>query len=181
MRIGIDISQIVYEGTGVARHVRNTVRELLRQDKENEYILFGASLRQLKKIQQYCDSLRFPHPKLTVKLIPIPPTLLHILWNVLHIMPVEWFIGKIDIFWSSDWIQPPLLKAKGVTTIHDISFLRYPQSFPKTILTVQKKRLEHAFSECKLFFCDSEATKKDIVKYYQIEPNRLKVIYPGYS
>jgi len=46
MKIGIDISQIAYEGTGVANFLSNLVSNLLKFDKKNEYILFYSSLRR---------------------------------------------------------------------------------------------------------------------------------------
>ena len=46
MKIGIDISQIAHEGTGVATYVRNIVAALVHRYPEHEYILFGSSLRK---------------------------------------------------------------------------------------------------------------------------------------
>lgn len=172
MRIGIDISQIVHEGTGVAIYVRKLVAELLKIDTKNEYVLFGASLRKRGVFYKY-----FPRKNLVI--VPIPPTLLDILWNKLHIIPVEWFIGSVDVFWSSDWTQPPLAHAKGMTTIHDLSFLRYPESFVTKIIETQKRRLELAIKECKMFLCDSEITKKDAMEFLDIPKEKLAVIYPG--
>ena len=45
MRIGIDISQLAYPNTGVANYLEGLLSELLKSDRENEYILFYSSLR----------------------------------------------------------------------------------------------------------------------------------------
>ena len=37
MRIGIDVSQVVY-GTGVSNYTKELVKNLLKVDKENEYV-----------------------------------------------------------------------------------------------------------------------------------------------
>lgn len=181
MRIGIDISQIVYEGTGVANYVRNLVKTLVESDKENTYILFGASLRKRAVFESYYRSLSCDRSRVKLYTIPIPPTILDVLWNVLHICPIEWFIGKIDVFWSSDWTQPPLRKVKGITTIHDLGIYYYPQEHAKKIVQVQKRRLERAKQECKLFLCDSEATKQDAIKTLGLQSGKLRVVYPGVS
>ena len=177
MRIGIDISQIVYEGTGVSRYVKNMVRMLTETDIINEYVLFGSSLRKRHVFEEFYS--RLPHERVILKTFPIPPTVLTFLWNDLHIVPIEWFIGFVDIFWSSDWTQPPLSSAYGVTTIHDVSFLRFPESFPSNIIDVQKKRLQRVMKTCKTIFCDSLATKQDVMKFYTIPEKRMVVIYPG--
>jgi len=53
MRIGIDISQIAYEGTGVAQYVRLITEALIRTHPEHEYVLFGASLRKKYVFYEY--------------------------------------------------------------------------------------------------------------------------------
>ena len=93
MRIAIDISQIVY-GTGVSVYTKNLVDNLLRIDRENEYVLFAGSLRRKKDILSIYPS---------AKIFPIPPTLADFMWNRLHILPIEKLIGNIDVFHTSDW------------------------------------------------------------------------------
>ena len=181
MRIGIDISQIVYEGTGVATYVRKMVDALFALGSKNVYILFGSSLRKRSKLYEFAGSIQKKYPNVIVKIFPFPSTLLDILWNKLHIVPIEWFIGDVDVFWSSDWTQPPLARAHGITTIHDVGFLRYPETFAQTIIDVQKRRLAWVKRECKAILCDSESTKRDIIEYYHAESTKLHVIYPGFT
>lgn len=180
MRIGIDISQIVHEGTGVGHYVRNLVKALVRIDKTNEYILLGASLRKRTVFQEYFDQIRSLNPRVRLITLPVPPTVLEFLWNKLHVIPVEWLIGPVDVFWSSDWTQPPFRRAKGVTTVHDVSFLRYPETFAQTIIDVQKRRFARVKRECKAVLCDSEATKKDVIDLLGISENKLYTVYPGF-
>ncbi len=179
MKIGIDISQMVHEGTGVARYVRELTRTLIESDSDNTYVLFGASLRKRYVFHTFVKNLS----KHTVRLVavPIPPTILDILWNRLHIIPVEWFIGKVDIFWSSDWTQPPIAYAQGITTVHDISFMKFPEEHAKQIRDVHKRRLFWVKKECEKILCDSEATKNDVKELLEIPENKLQVVYPGFS
>lgn len=180
MKIGIDISQIVHEGTGVGGYVINLVKALLTIDQWNEYVLFGSSLRKLSRFTAYFEEVRVLNPRVRLVTVPIPPTILEFLWNTLHIVPVEWLIGPVDIFWSSDWSQPPLRGTKGVTTVHDVSFLRYPETFAQTIIDVQKRRLAWVKQECQAILCDSEATKGDVVELVGIQKDKLQVVYPGF-
>ncbi len=180
MRIGIDISQIVHDGTGVGKYVREMVRSLLSQDLKNEYVLFGASLRKRQAFTVFLESLHVSD-RVILKVFPIPPTLLDFLWNILHILPIQWFVGNIDVFWSSDWTQPPLGSSRGITTIHDLTILRFPESFNKKIVDVHTRRLSWAKKECSLFLCDSEATKKDCISLLGLKSESLRVVYPGYS
>lgn len=193
MKIGIDISQIAFEHTGVARYMERMVIELVEKSPSHEFILFGSSLRKHHILEKFAATLTNKYPNVRSVIIAVPPILLDLLWNRLHIMPVEWFIGRVDVFWSSDWTQPPLTHAKGVTTIHDLSIFTYPKDsnsephidikqgqFRANIVGVQKRRLHWVDKECVRIFCDSIATKKDIMKFLSISEQKLHVVYPGY-
>ena len=193
MKIGIDISQIAFEHTGVARYVERMVTTLVEKSPSHEFILFGSSLRKSDILKQFAEILKNKHANVRSRIIRVPPILLDLLWNTLHIVPVEWIIGRVDVFWSSDWTQPPLTKAKGITTIHDLSIFTYPEDsnpvphidikqgqFRANIVGVQRRRLHWVERECVRIFCDSIATKKDIMKFLSISEQKLHVVYPGY-
>lgn len=193
MKIGIDISQIAHEGTGVSVYVKKLVGTIIAKHPEHEYVLFGSSLRKLDVFRKFYQAVAHGSAGVRLVTVPIPPTILAWLWNTLHIIPIEWFTGKLDVFWSSDWTQPPLAGARGITTIHDLSILRYPnESHNKTsysaakttispnIVAVQSKRLSRAMEECELFLCDSEATRKDAEELLGVPRSKLRVVYPGF-
>ena len=192
MKIGIDISQIAHQGTGVARYVRSIVASLVRKYPEHEYVLFGSSLRKRHVFSEFVSAIGKDSSHVRLVSIPVPPTILDWLWNRAHIVPVEWFTGPLDIFWSSDWTHPPLIHAVGVTTIHDLSVLRYPEeSHNQAVLDVARgriaanivathtRRLVRAAKACAVFFCDSEATRHDAQELLGISQNKLTVVYPG--
>jgi len=172
MKIGIDVSPIVY-GTGVSIYTKNLVENLLQLDDSNEYTLFFSSLRQ-----------KFPgldNKNFKLKKKIIPPTLLDILWNKFHLIPIEAFIGDVDIFHCSDWTQPPSKKAKLVTTIHDLSFLRRPKTVHPKVLSAQKRRLNWVEKKADGVIAVSEATKREIVELTNIPENKISVIYEDVS
>lgn len=187
MKIGIDISQIAYQKTGVANYLQQLVKHLLTIDKHNEYVLFFSSLRG--KIP---DKNMFQGENVQLKTFKMPPSLLDVLWNKWHIMPIEHFIGDVDIFISSDWVQPPTKKAKKATIVYDFIIYKYPEethnktefSFKNFLLSPnivasQKRRLQWVKKECDMIFCISDSTKKDAIEILRIDEKRLHVIYAG--
>jgi len=164
MRIGIDISQIVY-GTGVSLYTDNLVKSLLKVDRKNKYLFFFSSLRRKRP-----DIAK-------IKSFKIPPTVLDLLWNRLHFLPIESFIGDVDVFHSSDWTQPPAKKAKLVTTIHDLSFLRFPETVDPKVFSVQKRRLAWVKKEVDAVIAVSQATKKEIIDLLGIPEKKIFVVY----
>jgi hypothetical protein len=176
MRIGIDISQIAYRGTGVANFLENLVPSLLKTDKKNQYVLFYSSLR---------NNFRFPsldsrlYPNVSIKKFKFPPSLLDLLWNRLHVMPVEWLIGDIDLFITSDWTEPPTMKAKKATILYDLVVYKFPGETDRRIVEVQKRKLKWVKKESEIIFCISQSTRKDAMDILGIEEKKLKVNYPG--
>jgi len=176
VKIGIDISQIAYEGTGVANFLSNLVSNLLKFDKKNEYILFYSSLRRNFQFSIFNFQA---NRNFQVKKFKFPPLILDLLWNRLHVLPIEWLIGDVDVFVTSDWTEPPTIKAKKATILYDLIIYKYPNETDKKIVEVQKRKLKWVKKESEMIFCISESAKKDAEEILGIENKRLKVIYPG--
>ena len=171
MKIAIDISQVVYD-TGVSHYTRNLVKSLLEIDNVNNYLLLGGSFRQKKKIIDFFTSLK--KHSFERKLIPFPPSLADIIWNRLHILPIEAITGKIDVFHSSDWSQPPASAFK-VTTVHDLVPLIYPQLSHPKVVSAHKARFNWLKSEVDAIIVPSEATEVDLVNF-GIKADKIAVI-----
>jgi len=186
MTIGIDISQLAYSNTGVANYLKNLLTHLLEIDTKNQYILFFSSLRGTM------PNLDIKNKNVTIKKFKFPPTFLNILWNNLHIIPIENFIGDVDIFISSDWTEPPTKKAKKVTILYDLIIYKYPEEthnetelilsglrISPNIVSSQKRKLAWVKKETEKTLCISEATKKDAMEILGIEEKKLEVINTG--
>lgn len=176
MRIGIDISQIAYEKTGVSEYLKNLVSELIKLDSDNEYVLFFSSLRRNFKFSIL--NVQSIPKNLKIKTFRFPPIILDLIWNKLHIFSIEKLIGDVDVFITSDWTEPPS-KGKKATILYDLIVYKKPDETSKKIVEVQKRKLEWVKKESDIVFCISETTKKDAMRILKIPESKLKVIYPG--
>lgn len=176
MKVAFDISQLVYRGTGVANYTKNVVENLITHD-EVEVVLFGSSLRKYDRLLNYYNSIK-NLGNVKAYFYRLPQSFLSLLWNNLHLFNIDHLLPPIDIFHSSDWIQPPTT-AKKITTIHDLVVYKYEELSHPYIVKTQKKRLEWVKKECDLISADSLATKNDIVDILNIDPQKIAVIYPG--
>jgi hypothetical protein len=178
MKIGIDISQLAYENTGVANYLKNLVLYLLKTDKENEYVLFFSSMRRrFQNSNLYLQT----NSKVSVRQFKFPPSLLDLFWNRLHILPIENLIGDVDIFITSDWTEPPVKNAKKLTVLYDLIVYKYPQETAEKIVSTQKRKLHWVKKESAKILCISKATKQDAIEILGIDSHRLEVVYPGFS
>lgn len=178
MKIAIDVSQIVYEGTGVANYTRQLVKKLISIDRDNKYLLFGLSLRQKSKIISFFEELKTLNNTIEAKIIPFPQRLGNFIWNNLHLYKLENMIGDFDLYHSSDWIEFPT-RSKKVTTIHDLIILKHPYLSHPYIVKTQKRKLNWVTKETDLILADSLSTKDDIEKFLKVKPDKIAVVYPG--
>lgn len=189
MKIGIDISQLAFTNTGVANYLERLVFAMV-QDEKHEFVLFFSSLR--RQIPQAILDLT-SRKNVSVKTYKFPPIALHALWNVAHKVPIERFVGNVDLFITSDWSEPPAKKAKKATILYDLIVYKYPEethdqteiNFSKlrmnsNIVSIQKKKHHWVKKESDIIFCISAATKKDAIEILNINPQKLKVVYPGF-
>lgn len=165
IRVGMDISQLAHNG-GVATYTRN-LTDSLSKLPELDMVYFFSSLRKT-----YQGNLK------NVKSFRLPPLLFEMLFNRWRNVSIEKFIGQMDVFHSSDWIQPPS-KAKKITTYHDVVPLKYPEwSHPK-VVAVHKRRLKLVEEEIDCVIAVSESTKKDLLEITKIPEDKITVIYEG--
>lgn len=176
MKIGIDISQLAYPGTGVANFLEKWIDNLLAIDKKNEYIFFFSSLRSSlsPKFLKYQKN-----PQVKIKTFKIPPTALDLLWNKAHKIPIESFIGPVDVFITSDWTEPPAKNAKKATIVYDLIVYKYPEETHGKIIATQKRKLKWVKKESDLVFTISQSSKKDLEEILDLPSSKIKVIYPG--
>ncbi|MDO8259912.1 MAG: glycosyltransferase family 1 protein [Candidatus Magasanikbacteria bacterium] len=180
MKIGIDISQVIYEGTGVGRFTTGLVEAIIKYAKhEDEWVFFLSSFRRniSTDLMKLIESSSHKFIKW-----PVPPRLLSVFFNEYRdasksLLPLK-SLNELDWFISSDWTEPPL-KTKKATIVHDLVFKRYPETVEKNILKTQELRLKWVKKESRLIFCDSKVTACDLQKYYSIPETKLIVNYPG--
>lgn len=167
MKIGIDISQIVYQ-TGVSRYTSELVKHLLQIDQENQYVLYAGSLRQRQVIKAFATKLS---RKTKLVLTPLSPKLADFAWNRFNLFPPP----ETDVFHASNWALPKT-KAKLVTTIHDLTFLKYPKTHTRYSVAVHTRHLNRAKKYADKIIAVSESTKKDLIDY-GIAAEKITVIY----
>ncbi len=180
MIIGIDISMLVYQGSGVATYTTNLVEALLHYYPQHTYKLFYSSLRRPPDLIPILTDLR--KKGALVYDYRLPPRILKFAWNKSYILPVEWLIGKVDVFHSSDFLRPPLFKGtKSITTIHDLTWKLFPEYHTPDIIKSHEMKLKRTIALGDIIIVDSENTKTDLYKLYPKakKNNTVEVLFLG--
>ncbi len=171
MRIGIDYTAAVRQGAGIGRYTRGLIRALAELDQQTPYVLFSAGR----------DADPRPWPSnFARRTVPLTDRHLAILWQRLRLpLAVEWLTGSLDLFHSPDFVLPPLRRARAVLTVHDLSFLRYPECFSPPLLRYLLDAVPRSVERADLVLADSEHTRDDLVELLGVAPERARVVYAG--
>ncbi|OGK14745.1 hypothetical protein A3H80_04575 [Candidatus Roizmanbacteria bacterium RIFCSPLOWO2_02_FULL_37_19] len=178
MKIGIDLSMLVYAGSGVATYTFNLAKSLLKYGPDHEYRFFYSSFRRPLNFY-YLKELQRSGARITE--LKLPASTVRFLWNSHHIFPIEWFMGKVDVFHSSDYLRPPLLRrTKGITTIHDLTWKLFPHYHTPNVISHHERKLARTIRYKDTIIVDSQNTKRDLLNCYpRVDENRIHVIYLG--
>lgn len=174
MNIGIDIRNIGRRRTGDEVVFLNLVRELLKIDRKNEYLLFidertDGDLRELARRLGMADHL-------SARFVCLPARN-KFDWNA-------WWLPRylrthvVDVY-HTQYIVPLFVpkRTKVVTHIHDVSFRAYPQYISLFDRWLLKGLIPQSLRRADRVIAPSEFTKQEIIKYYAVPEKKITVIY----
>lgn len=124
MRIALDATPAAIQQGGVGRYARELLRALVAGASDHRYVLATAAPEN--QARALLDSLP-PGAWRELRRLPLSERWMTALWQRLRApLPVERLIGPHDVFHGVDFTLPPSRAAK-VVTIHDLSFIIYPE------------------------------------------------------
>jgi glycosyltransferase involved in cell wall biosynthesis len=120
MRVALDATPLLGQQSGVGRYLSGLLDGLNEIAGAPEPMLTLFSIR---------GSIPEPRPRGTT-MAPrrAPARLLNRAWKHVPFPPVELLTGRVDIFHGTNFVLPPLARAAGVVTVHDLTYLRFPET-----------------------------------------------------
>lgn len=176
MRIGIDFRAMA-KGTrsGVEEYVYQITRALVAGYPQHEFRLFYNARRKAP--------LDFPWLKApNVRLVEgnLPNRLIDVTGILAGWPKVDRLLGGADVFFSPHFFWASMEAAPRVITFHDLSFVRYPEFFPwQKRLWHWRMRLGKQIAAASHLIAVSESTKRDLMRYFGVPPEKITVIYEG--
>lgn len=160
MRIGINGLAITATMTGIGRTTLNTLRALLRRNREDEFLLFLP--------EDAPDDLDLDAPNLeTVNTgVSLNRPLKSTLFEEFA-LPRRLRNAGIDLYYSPSFLLPAFRGARAeVICIHDLAWRVLPKSKSLLFRTYMNRRLPAALRRAGRVVCVSEATRDDLLEHY---------------
>ncbi|WP_299429678.1 glycosyltransferase family 1 protein [uncultured Maribacter sp.] len=174
MKIGFDAKRIFHNNTGLGNYGRDILRILHEYTPINEFILYNTKKPKAYKIPKYQKiNIQYPE-KWLWKLFPS----LWRLTGVKHQIKKD----KLNIYHGLSGEIPKGISKKNtitIVTIHDLIFLSHPHYYSFFDRLIYKSKFKYAAKNAHKIIAISEQTKRDIIKYFDIKTDDIKVIYQG--
>ena len=103
------------------------------------------------------------------------------LWSQIYLPIYLSTHREIDVYFSPAHYLPSFCPVPQVVTIHDLAYQYFPNDFTKKDLWQLKNWTRLSVKKANTIIAVSKTTKKDIVKYYDVNDTKVAVVYNGYE
>ncbi|MCC7465695.1 MAG: glycosyltransferase family 4 protein [Saprospiraceae bacterium] len=168
MIIAFDAKRYFNNATGLGFYSRTLVDGLRRLYPEHQYLLYTPYNRG--NLATNTDGIRFPDSWIG--------RTFHPLWRSKGITRQLKRDG-VQVFHGLSHELPQGLRRAGiraVVSVHDLIFMRYPELYPAIDRYFYEKKYRKAAKEADVVVAISEQTRADLHTYFQIPPERVRVI-----
>lgn len=88
--------------------------------------------------------------------------------------------GQFDVYHEPNFV-PYRFDGPTVITVHDLSFIRFPDSHPRERVDFMTRFVPRALARAQVILTDSQFVKREIVEVYGVSPDKIEVAYLGVS
>ncbi len=164
MRIGFNALFLERPGTGSGQYTRHLLEALAKVDPTNEYLLFSPGLTpSVPEYHLSISNLQYPisnWAKLWFEQVSFPRACRHL--DLAHV----------------PYFASPLFSAvPTVVTVHDLIPLILPAYRGSLLVQLYTRLVAAAARRAEAIITVSQASKRDIVRYLHIPPERIHVTY----
>ena len=175
MRIGFDAKRAFLNRSGLGNYSRNTLNALKHYYPINEYILFTPEIKN-ELFNNYKQFETVSPKSSTFKI-------LNSLWRNFSVSR-QLKNNKVELFHGlSNELPNGIHKTNipAVVTIHDLIFIRFPKFYKSIDRKIYFNKVKYACASAQKIIAISEQTKEDIIRYFNVDPEKIEVIYQSVS
>jgi glycosyltransferase involved in cell wall biosynthesis len=156
-----------YRGAGVSTYSQNLLHAL-------------AKIQGDHRITAFVNDTAFTCPGLSLQQTrwPAHRPLARIVWEQAA-FPLALSQIKADLVHGLVNVLPLATHLPGVVTVHDLSFLRMPERFPKAQRLYQAWLCEQSTRRARRIIAVSHQTADDLIRFFGIDSQKIEVVYNG--
>lgn len=177
--------KIVFDGqplleknkTGISYYETGIIKAMLKNFPHNEY---GVDIFTFKNRQEKKNMIAEQFSDLDIHECSwFSGTLYRMLSLYLPVPYSLFFRKKRTITHFCNYVVPFGVRGKKIVTIHDLAFRKYPETIQKRTMLMLKRNLRKALKRADAIVTDSEFTRNEVLRYYDVPAERLHVVPCG--
>jgi glycosyltransferase involved in cell wall biosynthesis len=168
VRIGIDARKL--HDFGIGTYLRNLLRQLARLDKRTDFVLLCRAA-DAPALASLGENFR-----------PVVETARN--YSIAEQVKIPLALRRegVTLFHAPHYVLPPLVTCRSVVTIHDCIHLMFPQYLPNRLaLAYARASIALASRRATCIMTVSESSKRDLLRFFDIDPEKISVIYNAYD
>lgn len=170
MRIALDATPLLGQRSGVGSYVQGLMGGLAELAEGPEVLLTLFSVR---------GAVPGPLPRRTLPAPRrAPARLLRRTWARWAWPPVELLTGRVSVFHGTNFVLPPLARAGGLVTVHDLAYLRYRETVSGDAAEYARL-VPGALARGAHVLAVSRAMAEEIMVEYRLPEDRVTVAHHG--
>ncbi len=174
-RFGIDTTAVLHGERAVRRCTRNLVRHLVGLHQNDHW-----SMLYFDRTGKTQGRLSFPPNALwSERVCRFSMRALLPCWRSVGYPTVETWLGRVDVLYAPDMYFPPTSRAPVLCTIHGMAYLAIPERCESKKVRALAKAFAYARRRAHHFLAVSESTRKDLLLYTDLPPDRIHVVTHG--
>jgi len=163
-----------YRNAGISRYIGSIASRLPDVPGDERYLLYtNESLRRWPGVEG-------PRLRIAPSFFPTTAPIVRILWEQL-VLPALAVKHGLDLLHCPLNVQPVTVACPVVLTIHDLTFIRYPDRFSVVKRRYLATLTRYSARRARRILADSAATRDDVVQAFGIPTDRVDVVYPAYD
>lgn len=168
--IYLDVSAAAHGRAGLGRYSESLAQTLIasHSDRFGLFYNIGGGGRLPKSLAGV--------PSRTVNL-GYKPWRMAVLLAHLGRISFDRLLPKIELFHSTEHLLMPLRDSPTVLTVHDLIFKLFPSYHKKLNYWYLNLAMPRFCHQADAIIAVSQATKKDIITYYGVDPAKIQVVY----
>ncbi len=109
---------------------------------------------------------------------PTHKPFVRILWEQ-AVLPLTLKKAKVDLLHALAFAAPVAAPVPFITTIYDLSFIRYPEAFRPHNRWYLRTFTKHSARRAKAIIAISESTRQDVIQAFGVSPEKVHTVYCG--
>jgi glycosyltransferase involved in cell wall biosynthesis len=163
--------------TGIGHYARELIQRLPEVDPATTYVAWYLNIRRLPRPWRWGRRFFPRRPNLIERWTPFPARWFlktSIRWELPRL---EW-LTRFDVLFAPNFLPPPTRSRRLVLTIHDLAFRLFPETASPGIRR-WLEQLDRALRQAAEVIVVSEATRRDLLELYPVDPERVTVVHHG--